>query len=439
MHRDSLPQREPLIPPSCHMREGRRIGLSLSGGGFRATVFHLGVLARLAVENRLEDVRLLSTVSGGSLCVGLVYARNDFRWPSSAEFMDEVLPQARDLLTTADLQSELIWRVLRAPFRAFATRSDDLSLLLRQHWGVTSALQSLPQVPHWLINATCYETGANWYFSRCYIGDGDFGFTSDTNVPLSDALAASAAFPGLVGALKFDTRGRSWYRPVRRPEVPGGWPAVSTAEHMVEPIKPAFRRLHLWDGGVYDNLGMEALWHHDAGWRSDVDFTIVSEACGQIRPEPYRPWKAADRLVRGIMMSQLQSLRLRALLERRAYHQTRGCYLQIGSTCQEILQAAGMAQEHDALATGCQTRDEATRAASEPTHIRRLSLDAFERLFRHGFEVADYTLFAFYGDEFGYYGYRPLYSGSERNARRSSATSQLPRRMQQPSGLPSTA
>jgi NTE family protein len=49
-----------------------KIGLGLSGGGFRATVFHLGLLARLAEEDLLEDVTFLSTVSGGSVCAGLV-------------------------------------------------------------------------------------------------------------------------------------------------------------------------------------------------------------------------------------------------------------------------------------------------------------------------------------------------------------------------------
>ena len=60
-----------------------KIGLALSGGGFRATVFHLVVLSRPAEENRLKDVRFLSTVSGGSMCGGLVYAKSHYRWPSS--------------------------------------------------------------------------------------------------------------------------------------------------------------------------------------------------------------------------------------------------------------------------------------------------------------------------------------------------------------------
>ena len=44
-----------------------KLGLALSGGGFRATVFHLGVLDRLAAENLLESVSFMSTVSGCSI------------------------------------------------------------------------------------------------------------------------------------------------------------------------------------------------------------------------------------------------------------------------------------------------------------------------------------------------------------------------------------
>jgi predicted acylesterase/phospholipase RssA len=44
-----------------------RVGLALSGGGFRASLFHLGVLARLAEVDGLRGVEVLSTVSGGSI------------------------------------------------------------------------------------------------------------------------------------------------------------------------------------------------------------------------------------------------------------------------------------------------------------------------------------------------------------------------------------
>ena len=45
----------------------RRIGLALSGGGFRAAAFHLGVMRRLAALGILEHVDLFTCVSGGSI------------------------------------------------------------------------------------------------------------------------------------------------------------------------------------------------------------------------------------------------------------------------------------------------------------------------------------------------------------------------------------
>ena len=50
----------------------KRLGLALSGGGLRAAFFHAGVLARMGDLDLLRHVRVLSTVSGGSI-VGTLY------------------------------------------------------------------------------------------------------------------------------------------------------------------------------------------------------------------------------------------------------------------------------------------------------------------------------------------------------------------------------
>jgi predicted acylesterase/phospholipase RssA len=55
--------------------EKPKVGLALSGGGFRASFFHIGVLARLAEFDILRDVEVLSTVSGGSIVGALYYLR----------------------------------------------------------------------------------------------------------------------------------------------------------------------------------------------------------------------------------------------------------------------------------------------------------------------------------------------------------------------------
>ena len=58
----------------------KRIGLALSGGGFRAAAFHLGVLRRLKALNLLDKLDLLSCVSGGSIAgATLAYGIEYFR------------------------------------------------------------------------------------------------------------------------------------------------------------------------------------------------------------------------------------------------------------------------------------------------------------------------------------------------------------------------
>ena len=59
-----------LVPPEAVLAlsaQRGKVGLALSGGGFRASFFHLGVLARLAEVDALRGVEVLSTVSGGSI------------------------------------------------------------------------------------------------------------------------------------------------------------------------------------------------------------------------------------------------------------------------------------------------------------------------------------------------------------------------------------
>jgi len=383
-----------------------KIGLALSGGGFRATGFHLGVLARLADEAAFEKMAFLSTVSGGSMCIGLIHAMNDFCWPTSREFIDKILPKARDVITTHDLQSALIRRILWSPLNILSTRADDLSKLLKRHWDIAITLRDLPEQPRWMINATCYETGKNWRFERFRMGDYSFGYTYNTNIPLSDALAASAGFPGLIGPLVLKTHPHSWFKYVDE-----GMKELTDPEFHVErktkSIDPMYPKLHLWDGGVYDNLGLEGLHNFIGGWRDDIDFLIVSDASGRPEPEKYHWWKAPLRIITGVMMDQVRSLRSRAVAERLINHpsEDRGSLLQIGNTCEYTLTDAGREAEISKVCTGCLGKHEADFAANMKTKISRLSEKDYQLLFRHGYEVADYTLYAYNADVFKYKGY----------------------------------
>ena len=100
-------------------------------------------------------------------------------------------------------------------------------------------MQDVTETPRWIVNATCYETGRNWRFSRPRMGDYVTNYVLEPAMPIADAIAASAAVPGLIGPLAIRSDEYDWHRYEK-----GRLVAAST---------PA-KRYALWDGGVYDNL-----------------------------------------------------------------------------------------------------------------------------------------------------------------------------------------
>src|SRR5262245_39166363 len=114
-----------------------QLGITLSGGGMRAVAFHLGVLKRLADEDRLESVTQLSTVSGGSLAAAVVLAQARWSWPTSPDYRSQVYPLLKRLLTDRDLLSAKAvgWRgLLKYNARLIMHRAQVLSDLLATQW-----------------------------------------------------------------------------------------------------------------------------------------------------------------------------------------------------------------------------------------------------------------------------------------------------------------
>jgi NTE family protein len=396
-----------------------KIALALSGGGFRATVFHLGVLARLALDDHdlFPQVTFLSTVSGGSLCGGLIYALSDFKWPTGQYYLDKVVPGARRLMTEIDIQGNLVSNTLTQIWTIFQTRTGALARLMQKYWGITGKLATLPHTPRWLINTCCYETGKSFRFEPHRMGDYVFGYADPGSLPLSDALAASAGFPGLIGYLPLDTSKYRWYRYTDRVARELFLTPAQHRERATEPVAPQFTKLHLWDGGAYDNQGLEGLMNSGTGWHENIDFLIVSEAAPKAQPTPYT-WgvPALYRLMTGIMMEQVRSLRAQAVIEQMENHDQLGAYLRIGNSCEYVLTEAGRKQDIPAQIGQCLPKAEVEAAAHTPTMIRRLTEQEFERLFRHGYETADYTLYAYHADAsarpvpFKFMGYAALQS-----------------------------
>lgn len=228
---------------------GPRLGLALSGGGYRAAAFGLGCLRALHDRGLLAQVEVVSGISGGSLLAALwAYGPASF-----AEFDATVTTLLRH-----DLQRELLGRAFRpAPLvppllrgaasaaralpvmpgrrrqRAF-TRTELLVHALAAHAFDSRTLEQLthPRL-HAVLSATDLATGNAVRFGSVRSSCSPYGRILDP-VPIADAVAASAAFPLALPALTRTYRFRD-----------------SNSENT--------RTLSLTDGGVYDNLGLSPL------------------------------------------------------------------------------------------------------------------------------------------------------------------------------------
>jgi NTE family protein len=364
-----------------------RIGLALSGGGIRALVFHLGILARLAADNKLEEIRFISTVSGGSLCAALVFSAVDYRWPSSAEFQAEVVPYLRNLLTTVDLQRQLLWKTVLSPRYLFQRSANALAELLEQVWRITGRLPDLPDQPRWIINATCHETGKRWRFEKKRMGDYVFGQVEYPDIAISQAVAASSAVPFAIGPLTLSTRPYEWCR-------------YGNNQTLV-PAKPAQKHVHLWDGALYDNLGVEALVKMGEQYRDDeINFLIVSDASPSLSPQVYWPWQNRIRRLYDMTSNQSQASKTREVMSRLKRRDPPGGYFKIGRSATYILEKSGRGAEIAQVKSGMLADTDINWARDMELSLKRLSSFEFDCLFHHGFEVANFTLYAYNSDEF---------------------------------------
>lgn len=284
-----------------------KVGLALSGGGFRASLYHIGVLAKLAELDVLRSVEVLSTVSGGSILGAYYYLklqklletkkdheimREDYL-KIVEEMVSEFLEGVKENIRTKAIAN--FWKNLKIIFSKRYGRSNRLGELYEEvlynnikhkHTDgmprymddliiqpkgmeetfkpVFSNWQRQAKVPALLLNATTLNSGHNWRFTAKSMGEppGLLGTDVDKNARyrrlyyeqapnefkryrLGYAVAASACVPGLFDPLTLD----------------GLYPE---------------KIIRLVDGGVHDNQGVEGLL--DEG----CNFIFCSDASGQM-------------------------------------------------------------------------------------------------------------------------------------------------------------
>lgn len=281
------------------------IGLCLSGGGYRAMLFHVGVLWRLNELGLLPRLGRISSVSGGSITAALLGLKwKDLRFDGEGYgdgFEAEVVAPLRSFAAeTVDA-----WAIGLGTLSPFSSISDEVEGAYGKHLFGKSTLQDLPDSPRFIINATNIQSGALFRFSKPYQGDYRIGLIKSPTTSLAQAVAASSAFPPVlspctlkVAAGQFD------------PEVPA------------ELTQPPFRSdIVLSDGGVYDNLGLEPLWKR-------CKTILVSDAGQKISDEahPATDWARHAIRVLDVVDNQVRSLRKRMLIAAYQRRERAGAY-----------------------------------------------------------------------------------------------------------------
>lgn len=217
---------------------GRRpaIAVALSGGGFRATLSGLGVLRFLADAGMLDQVRYVSSVSGGSVASGLFgrhYADIRSGGFTREAFDEHVIAPFIALISSRSLSRGMLlqaWKLIGPTNRTDLLAAEFDRLLFGEF-----PLTDLPADCRFMFNAANTTTSVRFVFERDRIGDYVVGYvpTAQTDLRLAQAVAASAAVPGLLAPMTLD---RSITFPCQRG-----------------------RRIRLVDGGAYDNMGLEAV------------------------------------------------------------------------------------------------------------------------------------------------------------------------------------
>jgi NTE family protein len=281
------------------------IGLALSGGGFRATLFHCGALWRLDELGILARLDRVSSVSGGSITAGVLA----LRW-RALRFHGDAGPNLRELVIeplrafchrTVDANAIGIGALV--PGRA---SSDLLQAEYAKHLFGAATLRELPDRPRFVFNATNLGTGVSFRFSKPYAGDYRIGLIRDPAFPIALAVTASSAFPPFLSpvVIKMD---------------PGAFQRVDGAD-LFDQV--AYReRLLLTDGGAYDNLGLETVWN-----RYDTVLTSDAGAPFGLVLDPETSWHSQVLRALDIATNQARGLRKRSLVDELARGARKGAY-----------------------------------------------------------------------------------------------------------------
>ncbi|WP_217578110.1 patatin-like phospholipase family protein [Mesorhizobium sp. GbtcB19] len=272
------------------------LGLCLSGGGYRAMLFHAGALCRLNEAGLLKKLDMVSSVSGGSIAAGLLavlWPRFKFANGVASNFdiyLDRILEFSQVFLDAPS--------IFKGLFNPFSSAAREVAACYERHLfdGSRPMLKSLPEKPWFVFCSSNLDTGSLFRLSRRYIADYRIGVAYNADLPVALAVAASSAFPPFLSPLRLDL-------------TPFAWKNDKLDLSVGAPVPPA--RAVLTDGGVYDNHGIEPALKR-------CRWLLVSDAGApwQASKAGYWNWFSQLKRVADTTDNQVRSLRRRDLVAR---------------------------------------------------------------------------------------------------------------------------
>jgi NTE family protein len=346
-------------------REG--IALALSGGGYRAMLFHVGALVRMNEARLLPKLRRVSSVSGGSITAGVLglnWKQLAFQAGSAndgvAQNLNEKLVQPIRSLASETIDG---WSIGLGLLTPGMTIGDYVAKNYRNILFGDATLQDLPddtEGPRFVINATSVQTAALVRLSKPYAADYLVGQIAKPEIPLAQAVAASSAFPPVLSPITIDVD-------------PDSFDATTRGPLYQQPFNDTWV---LSDGGVYDNLGLETI--------DDFQTILVSDGGAKIAPEgsPAANWAEHSKRVLDIVDNQVRSLRKRYLIESYRNESRSGTYWGIRTNIADYGNPTVLPAPHA----------DTSRLAETPTRLKALSRQKQNQLMNWGYAVCDAAL-----------------------------------------------
>jgi NTE family protein len=336
------------------------IGLCLSGGGYRAMIYHVGALARLNELGFLTRLKEIASVSGGSITAGMLACA----W-STLDFDDKGVAANFDyrvafpLIRFAGIGVDV--RAILSGLFPGRSAADSVAAAYDRHLYSCATLQDIPDAPRFTFMATNLQTGSGWRFAKSYAADYRVGRIDHPRLTLASVVAASSAFPPFLSPVRLKF-GRDTVRPM-----PGADLHRS----------PFTEEAVLTDGGVYDNLGLERVWKRCR--------TILVSNAGRNTPEigsPTGRWTGQIFRTLNLVQQQAENSRKRILFGMNNLGQRKVAFWSIDTPV-----AAYNVQ--DALPM---SPDSAARAANMRTRLNPFTSSEIELLLQAGYAGADASL-----------------------------------------------